>query len=526
MSQYKESTFIKGAFLLTTAGLISKILSASYRIPLQNLTGDLGFYIYQQIYPVLGIVLILALYGFPSAISRIVVDLEDQGNTLSIKSFFLPILFILFMFSAIVYFILYFGSPYFVSYIGDINLLHIYEQVPLIFLFLPLVVIWRGIYQGKGSMKPIAISQIGEQMVRVIVIIIAAYFIAYKQIDIYYIGEAGIYASILGLCMAIIILFLFIRKGKWLTHEYFSIPWRHYIYTLLTIGIIGSLTHTILLLFQFVDLFTLLPGLVDYGLQKTEAMSEKGIFDRGQPLIQLGTVIGSSFALAIVPNISKERLQRWKASFDMYIRLTVAYSFYIAIGATVGLIIIFPETNQLLFQDTSGTFSLRLLSSTIFFSTMVITAATILQGLGYLKKTALYILLAILVKGFLNEIFVPIYGITGSAFATVIGMIFLFILLYHKLRQILPNFSFVNMIHWIGVSRALLIMSIYLFTVKLVGPSIAEISRFGLAVFVLFLVFSGSILYLITLLHSNVFTKKELALAPFGNILIRLYKGG
>lgn len=45
----------QGAVILTIAGLLSKILSAVYRVPFQNIVGDTGFYIYQQVYPFLGI---------------------------------------------------------------------------------------------------------------------------------------------------------------------------------------------------------------------------------------------------------------------------------------------------------------------------------------------------------------------------------------------------------------------------------------------------------------------------------------
>src|SRR5690625_6708399 len=67
-----KNHFFKGAFLLTYASLLSKVLSALYRIPLQNLAGDVGFYTYQQIYPFLGMAMILALYGFPAAVSRFI----------------------------------------------------------------------------------------------------------------------------------------------------------------------------------------------------------------------------------------------------------------------------------------------------------------------------------------------------------------------------------------------------------------------------------------------------------------------
>jgi len=39
----------QGAVILTIAGLLSKVLSAVYRVPFQNIVGDTGFYIYQQV---------------------------------------------------------------------------------------------------------------------------------------------------------------------------------------------------------------------------------------------------------------------------------------------------------------------------------------------------------------------------------------------------------------------------------------------------------------------------------------------
>ncbi len=83
------------------------------------------------------------------------------------------------------------------------------------------------------------------------------------------------------------------------------IPWRYYIQTLLLLGFVAALNHMVLLLFQFGDAFTLIPALQEYGLLPREAMEEKGVLDRGQPLIQLGTVLGSSFALAMIPSISR-----------------------------------------------------------------------------------------------------------------------------------------------------------------------------------------------------------------------------
>src|SRR5690625_4731116 len=95
MDENETNRLVKGALLLTVAGFISKILSAGYRIPLQNLTGDFGFYVYQQIYPILGIVMILSLYGFPVAVSRLTAELNVENKHLSLQGFYKPILLIL-----------------------------------------------------------------------------------------------------------------------------------------------------------------------------------------------------------------------------------------------------------------------------------------------------------------------------------------------------------------------------------------------------------------------------------------------
>ena len=52
MSDNKEvTTIMRGALILSLSSLIAKILSAFYRIPFENLVGNIGFYVYQQVYP-------------------------------------------------------------------------------------------------------------------------------------------------------------------------------------------------------------------------------------------------------------------------------------------------------------------------------------------------------------------------------------------------------------------------------------------------------------------------------------------
>ena len=62
-----NKTFTEQMVFMTVTLLIVKVLSALYRVPYQNILGDEGLYVYNQIYPFIGLCTICALYGIPSA---------------------------------------------------------------------------------------------------------------------------------------------------------------------------------------------------------------------------------------------------------------------------------------------------------------------------------------------------------------------------------------------------------------------------------------------------------------------------
>src|SRR5690606_28661983 len=87
-SQEKFKVLLKGAAILAAAAFFSKVLGVVYRIPYQNITGNLGYYVYQQVYPLYSLLLILATAGFPIAISKIVSERIVLGDVLGAKRVF------------------------------------------------------------------------------------------------------------------------------------------------------------------------------------------------------------------------------------------------------------------------------------------------------------------------------------------------------------------------------------------------------------------------------------------------------
>ncbi|WP_386064118.1 putative polysaccharide biosynthesis protein [Thalassobacillus hwangdonensis] len=513
----------QGALILTIAGLLSKVLSAGYRVPLQNITGDLGFYIYQQVYPLLGIIMVLSLYGFPVAVSKIVAEYNNDSRDLCWRTFYIPVVSVLLVVCVVLFLLVYIGAGSIAGWMGDEAIEVGIQSAAVAFLLVPFTSLLRGVFQGMNDMRPTAVSQIIEQLVRV-AIIIAVAFIAVDRQDMYLIGPGAAFGAVFGGLAAFAYLALLFHKRK---------PWNdqtveaalsiaQYIKTVFVYGLFICLNYMLLLLLQLADAFTLVPGLVDHGLELEEAKVTKGIFDRGHPLIQLGTVLGSSLALALIPTITKNRMMTKPDAFRFHIRTAIKLSLGISIGATVGLILLFPYVNELLFQDQAGTNALRILMLVILFSSLAITASSILQGMDYIFHTALFVLVGVGIKWTGNWLLIPYAGIHGAALASVISVGVVLVLNRWLIRKrvvkgILPWQLFLK------VGLALTGMGLFVLSAIFVEQTWLDIAtRVQLAAYTLMVSGLGGLIYLILLIKLRCFGKKELEQFPYGEYLITL----
>lgn len=513
MAKLQSRSILKGAFILSLAGLISKIISAGYRIPLQNLTGDLGFYIYQQVYPILGIALILSLYGFPAAISKLISEFDEERSPLSIPSFFLPVVGWLTVAAILIFVLGYTQSPRIASLMGDEKLIPSLRVAFVSFLVVPIVSVLRGVFQGNHEMAPTAVSQIVEQVIRVGTIIFSAVFVM-QGADIYSVGVGASIGSIAGAVAALALLFYWVSKNKemW-TRKKWQKP-ISYKKTIFLHGIIICLNYMLLLSLQLVDAFTLVPNLLKTGMDLDAARLAKGVFDRGQPLIQLGTVLASSLALALIPSVNQRRMVENREKVEKSILSSVKVTAVISLGAAAGLIFLFPSINHVFFQDTQGTGSLRILMVVIIGSSVSITTASILQGLGYMKHTAMIVAGAIVIKAAANTLMVPVWEVNGAAIASVIAVTFVLIGNVVILRHEVPLKKWTSL-PWGLIVSSLLGMVSGLAVMEWVIQLIFEWDgRIQLLFYTLTLTGAGAAIYLALLLKTGSFTKEETKSLP------------
>lgn len=524
--QTKQKQFFQGAFLLTLAGIISKVLSAGYRIPLQNIAGDVGFYIYQQVYPILGMAFMLSLYGFPVAISSLVAQWNGKGKSISITSFILPIFFMLSGISILFFTVLFFGAGQISDWMGDEQLVLPIQVTSVVFLLLPFTSLMRGIFQGNHNMQPTAISQMTEQLVRVLVIIGATFFFVQAGYNLYYVGAGAAFGSILGAFVAILVLVAYmVKKQPWQSHEKGdTIPFRTLFRTIIVVGLFLCVNYMMLLFLQLADSLTIISKLQLSGFTLTEAKEIKGIYDRGYPLIQIGTVVGSSIALALIPTITKKRLEERKEATYSDARSAVKFSFLFSIAATCGLIVVLPYVNVAFFKSDEGTEALQILSVVILFGALALTYSSLLQGFSIVKAPAVAVGAGFVVKLALNEMLIRQYGISGSAIASVLAVVVIAVINYVLLKKHF-RLQLKRYMPWKQITLAILAMVLVVIGTGKVYQWLWPLqTRWDYLFITLCMVIAGAMTYIYLLVRTGAFSDQELDQFPFRDKLRKMVR--
>ncbi|WP_077620160.1 putative polysaccharide biosynthesis protein [Bacillus sinesaloumensis] len=525
----------EGAFALTIAGLITKILSAGYRIPYQNIAGDIGFYIYQQAYPIYGIVLVFSTYGFPVIISKLLAEKLEQKDEASATKILYTSLFTLLGIGFLMFCLLYWGAGIVAGWMGDTRLSALIRVISFSFLLLPFISVFRGFFQGHKNMIPTAVSQVTEQLIRVVTILIMSFLLLDYGYGAYEAGAGAIFGSVTGGLAAILVLSFYLVKRKKNRRsqrtQKATIQTKVIIKILFTQGMTICISALLLILFQLVDSFTVYSLLVTSGMEEEAAKQVKGIYDRGQPLLQLGTVVATSLALSLVPLIASAKSRNDIDFIEKKVDLTFRLSVVIGVGASVGLAWVLEPTNIMLFRNDLGTHVLTIIGFSILFTTVSQANTAILQGLGHPFLPAFVVVIGMLLKWILNKLLVPSYETVGAAIATLVafGVIAALhtLILKWKLPGGLRNTTFIYRVLLAALVMGLVILC-YSRILHYLFFSSGD-SRLFASFEALSSVFIGGFTYLFLILRGRIFTNEELSVIPIGTkgtFLIRLLKGG
>ena len=181
----KKNSFMEGAFIATAAILLCKIIGLIYVIPFYGIIGNKGGALYSYAYSIYAIFLSLSTCGVPLAISKSISEYNELGyhstkakalkagkviiSILGLISFLVLIIFS----KQIAYLII--GDIQGGNTIDDVSIA--IKIVSLSLLIVPTLSVTRGYLNGHKMILPTSISEVIEQLIRVIVIVFGSYIV-------------------------------------------------------------------------------------------------------------------------------------------------------------------------------------------------------------------------------------------------------------------------------------------------------------------------------------------------------------
>ena len=159
--------------ILAAASIVCRVIGLLYRSPLFGIIGDEGMGYYSYAYNIYNIILLIASFSIPLAVSKSISARLAKREYINAQRIFYGALVYAVVVGGIASLIAYFGAPTFVGHQkGAALALQVIS--PTIF-FSGILGVLRGYFQGHNTMVPTSISQIIEQILNAIFSILMAY---------------------------------------------------------------------------------------------------------------------------------------------------------------------------------------------------------------------------------------------------------------------------------------------------------------------------------------------------------------
>lgn len=529
-----KENFVKGAAILGISGLIVKILGAIYKIPLTNLIGTQGIAYYQPAYTIYNLLLAISLTGFPTAIARIVAEKRALNNYQGAYQVYSVSLIGLFFVGVVTSVLTYVLADPIVNLMGSPK--SYYSLVALVpaLMVVPVLSAYRGFFQGTQNMMPLALSQLLEQVFRVVVGFTLAYVLLNNGLEKAAAG-ANFGASV-GSIIALIVVFLFFVARKKLTQKEIENSdnnsldtVKNVIRDLLIIAIpitIGACISPLMGLAD-VTLVNRILSTMDFTADQIDSMYGQ-LSGMAQSIINFPQAFSTAIAVSLVPVMTEAYTKRDKAKLNQTSDMGIKISLVIALPCGVGIFMLAAPIMALLFPSVgsevhaSSGILLQILSISVIFLILVQAFTAMLQAVNKQMLPVKNLFIGLLVKIVLSYMLISIksININGAAISTGVAYIVATILNYIDIRKYTTiKLSKITKIAALPLLSTL-IMAVVVFIVYKLGGFIIKSGSILTALSIM----AGGLAYVVALFATGTITSSDLELIPKGQKLKRFVK--
>lgn len=175
MTKQTKQTFIKGAMILLTAGIINRILAFVPRIALPRIIGVEGVGLYQLGYPFLIVLLTVITGGIPLAVAKWIAEADSQGDSRRVKQIFRTAMGLTLTLAALMTVFFVVLTPWMTDHLmTDKRVYQTFLAMSPLLIIIAISSVYRGYFQGMQNMVPTAVSTTIETIFRIIFALLLA----------------------------------------------------------------------------------------------------------------------------------------------------------------------------------------------------------------------------------------------------------------------------------------------------------------------------------------------------------------
>lgn len=436
---------IKGTFLLTLAGLLTRIAGFFYKIFLSRTIGAKEIGLFQLILPVYSFCMAFAFGGIQTAIAKFTAEYQAKKQYRSARRVLLCALFISGSLSLLCTFVLLIGARQIaVSFLLEPSCSRLLQIMAWALPFSVVHACISGYFIGLKNVSISAISQLLEQILRIGAAMLF-YCIFHKKgaaLDARVMALGQLCGELASSLYCVFYLFFHNTNTKetGVSCREPVLSFCLCVRNILSISVPLGLNRMFISVLQGIEASLLPQKLQTFGLSSHAALASYGtLTGMALPLILFPTALTSSIATLLLPAVSEAKALNQKQKLQKTVRISMAGSFSVGLVILTLFSLFGYQIGLLLFQSQEAGSYIRSLSLLCPFLYLNTTLISVLHGLG--KSTCVFIwnIIAFGIRLTCVILLVPDTGIPGYLFGTICSQIFLSLCICFALRDCLSN---------------------------------------------------------------------------------------
>ncbi|MDF0726798.1 stage V sporulation protein B [Cytobacillus sp. S13-E01] len=509
-----KQTFLQGTLILIIAGLITRVLGFINRIVVARFIGEEGVGLYMMAVPTLVLTITIVQLGLPVAISKLIAEAQAKGDRRKIKKILVVSLTTTGTLSLIFTPLMILLAPILSETLFTDS--RVYYPLLAISPIVPIVAlssVLRGYFQGRQNMRPAAISQVIEQVVRIT--LVAIFTKAFLPYGIEYAAAGAMISAVIGELMSLLYMFWMFKTKKRVkvrTHFLKSVKaGKNTFNELMSIALPTTGSRLIGSISWFFEPIVVVQSLAIAGVATTLATRQYGeLTGFAMPLLLLPSFITYSLATSLVPAISEAAANKQTLLIEHRLQQALRLSLVTGGLAVVTLYVFAAPIMELMYGSSNAAIFVKVMAPFFIFYYFQGPLQATLQAMDLAKAAMINSFIGAAVKTAIIFILAtrPELGIMGAALAIVSGMMLVTLLHFSTVIKVISYSFYIrdyvkSLITMIGSG----IVGHYTFINLLVEASLAARTLFAIGV--------TSVIYLVLLILFRLVKRDEVKRVPY-----------